>query len=109
MLFLQLHSRNSFNFDILRIASKGKGCFTNRDGPGPGTYDKKTLFARIRGAASFGRYKRIGTDKDDPLSKTAREIPGPGAYRSSLRVTTRNEPRPIFGSASRDQNTFYTT
>ena len=62
----------------------------------------------IKGPATFGKFKRVGA-ADDPASKSARENPGPGSYKSNFRVLTRNEPKPIFGSASRDQNTFYTT
>jgi len=37
----------------------GGGSFSSRDGPGPGQYENVTQFARIKGAATFGKHSRI--------------------------------------------------
>jgi hypothetical protein len=48
------------------MSLKGPGSFTNRDGPGPGTYVHKTMFESIGGAATFGKNRRI----QDVINKT---------------------------------------
>ena len=91
---------------------KGAGSITNRDGPGPGDYNYKTAFERIKGAATFGKFVRIGKgkrNKDDGLSKSMAEFPGPGAYNGNFKTVTRNSPKQVFGTANRDKNTFYDT
>ena len=38
-----------------------------------------------------------------------RENPGPGTYEGNFKVSKRNDPRPIFGSATRNKQAFYET
>lgn len=78
---------------------KGAGSFTHREGPGPGEYSSTTVFERIKGAATFGRFNRIGglkTSKQgkegEALSKSMVQVPGPGSYNGNYKTITRNPP-----------------
>lgn len=71
-----------------RIKSKaGLGSITTRDGPGPGEYKAKEYYAKIRGAATFTRYKRMEIN-----SKGTDGEVGPASYKTNYKVLTRNEP-----------------
>lgn len=43
---------------------------------------------------------------ENPATK---DIPGPGRYDANYKAMIKGEPRPVFGSASRDKQTFYET
>jgi hypothetical protein len=80
------------------MRDKGAGCFTSRDGPGPGNYEQKTMFEKITGSATFGRDRRV--DKDQ-IAKSG-SVPGPGQYSGNYNVSKRNVSNMVFGTASRD-------
>jgi hypothetical protein len=90
------------------MAGRGKGSLTTRDGPGPGAYRNNTIFEKIVGSSTFGKQPGLTDGKDiDPLSRTLKMVPGPGAYQKNHSLVTRNTGTNVFGSASRDKNTFY--
>eukprot|EP00350_Pseudokeronopsis_sp_OXSARD2_P004699 CAMPEP_0170553386 /NCGR_PEP_ID=MMETSP0211-20121228/11201_1 /TAXON_ID=311385 /ORGANISM="Pseudokeronopsis sp., Strain OXSARD2" /LENGTH=133 /DNA_ID=CAMNT_0010861673 /DNA_START=147 /DNA_END=549 /DNA_ORIENTATION=+ len=41
------------------MGMKGEGSFSSREGPGPGSYAYNSMFQRIKGAATFGRFSRM--------------------------------------------------
>eukprot|EP00347_Sterkiella_histriomuscorum_P004104 403361737 len=103
---------NSFSTIAFSLSGKDKGSITHREGPGPGEYQSRSVFSQITGPATFSRFKRIQKDKKGAVTDSqslTREVPGPGAYKGNYRVLTRNDPQPIFGSSTRDKNTFYDT
>ncbi len=92
------------------MGKKISGSITSRDGPGPGSYQTKSLFNQMKGPVSFGNNRRFNLDANGNLiTKSMQEIPGPGAYQGDYKVVTKSDPQPIFGSSNRDKNTFYDT
>lgn len=83
------------------MANKSKGCFTNRDGPGPANYSIN-LAHKIKGGIIANRYKE-GSSRKSSLD------PGPGAYKANYQTTTKGMPKTVFCRAQRDKNTFYST
>ena len=89
----------------------GVGSFTTREGPGPGEYRVLEFYNRIKGPATFSRHKRMEINSKNIDSSNASSLigVGPSTYKTNYKVLTRNEPHYVFGTASREKQTFYTS